>query len=312
MELTSFPIIKYEDNLRILKMNFPPQTFVNYDVESKIIRGILDFKVKKSLKTAYPESIEGSTIESMLNGLEEMVKTRYPTSDKDILISEDVLTEKQIKEKLRAMERPLPENHNCGDPYCPHIQRIGSLAMMLGSMETTKTTLNIDKWTPLEYPIVTITEDTYFYLPFFMSLAKNQTESNAMRTVCPFSIKNHERKNLRSFYDFTEAIYFEETTEIPECIILYSNGNLCVKIPCLGRRYIFIGMFPSSMYSVLEVEFVYQDFETPSPVVNFSVVGFIFTQGILDCIRDINVESTFYHDDKKIVSKARNGIQWWS
>lgn len=258
------------------------------------------------------EQIANGTLLGILDGgmdrglqsLGSVIKDLYPESDQLVYFSApgDI-------DQLNLAPREIPADHDCGDPHCPHMQPIHPLQAMMVAMTLNRKELDLSKWEPFKYPIVSVSETMWQTLGFVLQTVSMKTPFNFLRVAIGLEIDTSVKWSLRlpKSCEMLEGLYFWD--RIPKSIELQSNE-------CPGpiihpdRKYTFLGMSIKAGYSFSSIVL-----QPNSGVYKFAVIGWVCECNSM--LRDIeetpNITSRFNSPmgNESIVAEYAGKMSRW-
>ncbi len=218
------------------------------DLETQIVKDVFS-SIEK------PQEL----VERLLYAIDE----QYPASDQCLWYE----TEESIRKRNEYMQlfggvaQQKCSDHECGDVNCPHKGNVNPLAAFFLSEAPSGMVIDLEKWTPFEYPAFRI-DRTAFNI-FDHGLRNNllpdlKGRANVYRFVIRYKFKNEQLNPIpRLGYDFVEGILYTRealprsvgdggglgnASYTPSVTELVANGKV-VKIQHKDR-YCFLGMIP--------------------------------------------------------------------
>lgn len=247
--------------------------------------------------------------------LYNLIMAKYPASDEQFYYSNPGDVSKLNIKNNSDSDDDQEEKCDCADPNCPRKATIHPLELMMMRNLLTARSLDLSKWEPFKYPILSISTPMWRMLGQVMDEAIHEQSQkkhfNFLRLANAYELDTSVRQMVKILphnggYDMLEAIYFPKGW--PDQFELLSNENPNAIIRPT-RKYNFIGLPIRSGYSFASIGF-------PANIgkIEFAIIGWIGSEEKLcDAIRENKITTKFNEPEsgQEITCQYQNEMCRW-
>ncbi|MFS8159616.1 MAG: hypothetical protein ACMG6E_05285 [Candidatus Roizmanbacteria bacterium] len=306
MATKASPVIIHDKEAKLILMTFPTACLPSdEEIRNNCHIGLLDVQHNPR------ELIEQWHENGLARRIADFINRTYPACDEEIyaLTPEGIIDRDAHRARaanVLQMPRP-PSDHHCDDANCPHKAAISPLLMMTLMAGPDGKDLDLGKWQPFAYPIISMTEAVVNNFSFMMSLDTHKREVQAVRYIMRYQLdlsKTNELKIPRSA-DLVEAIYFPDA--LPDKFSLLTNTwEQVTVIP--NRGYNFMGMTVGSSYSEKSITF-----ETKAATLDVCLISWMFlSKKVSNSLTANTINVTFEtHDKQSVIMRYVRGQSVW-